>query len=1175
MTASSKSLATSLGPLKSSGYQSIAGNSYEIHAVSASGAGADVHALSTKLQKRMLLYENLVYTLFVDSTRIFASLDRYFGKVVTSVRVANLGVTTLPIRAIISAAGSSGGPHREAADPVTVQPGEVSPYQTIESFVGDRVSLQLLINSLGCYAWNSQPVQNSTMTFVVYGHPQRVFHNRSIDFAAHGRCIVRVLPDDIAPSDLSANPKLRFITGGLGVPTVKQAVIQNGQLSAGSSPLAPEPHGYSTVKEGSYAFGGKHLTVSKGGIYTIFETGAHRKNFSMETDAKYFATTAVQLKFIDALLAQGSDLRCSFPSTGAVTPVLSSALLQSSPRTKIQLYEDHACQLQAWRLGSPMWPVTSLGTAPATEHALVSCPPHCPQAHIAAAAIALVSPPEPHAATLLLVNNSGTVMLSTVSDAKVNSTPNVGYSRIRVVNLMSDSVTASIQPQHSNIAAGPQAFTAAKFGEASDFVEVEAVESVVTATAESTPLRGHAAALSCPANVAQGFVYTLLVLKGAHGALRCVMVTEYNFYATASLRTVHAWPTGAADPCHLRVTVSEQQTKPDVVNKPSTNPIRFGHADAYSSLVVYDRTHGQSYVLELVPGNAGNKSSPKSPQLTITVKPSEFWTVIFVPTSSGGGPEGALWAVQDQVHVPSLAKSGPEWLRWRSPGHAGLRWLNADAVRSWAGEDCQVGETGLAPCDSVQKQIKFQQASAYSKFDAGPHAFRAMSTQQVPSRLDTQFMNRDGLYSAIVIQDASNQSLGQLLLLADNVGTRPPFYTLIKIWEIVVGVSSVIGLIIFIQAVRYGVAYRMENIQRQAEQAARNESRPFLYRQERLSGGDGVVTEELEGVPPIGIQGTHSAQPVARDVAVVRPAVGGFGMGVSEELIVLRLNRKADGSAGPAEAAGVRAGERIVAVGGRRLATKRELLAELGGVSVGETLYFTVVSGTHARSQWSELPKKKLWGSASAPPPMSRDSGSSAAPPMPRDSVTEDLEVEVEAQAAAPVAAASAPEEATLPRAGTGAATQAALSDSDSRAAAVAAREEPADMAAGRGGQEPAGRARREGGEEQALELPSEPSGETGGHAQTRARADSGSSRIQLSPRSRSDSASSRPGSMGVRLGAPEPLPFRPAEARPDAAEPTAGDGAAPALPQRPPSTDSAPPMPKDSLTRSELPADI
>ena len=80
MTASSKSLATSLGPLKSSGYQSIAGNSYEIHAVSASGAGADVHALSTKLQKRMLLYENLVYTLFVDSTRIFASLDRYLAR---------------------------------------------------------------------------------------------------------------------------------------------------------------------------------------------------------------------------------------------------------------------------------------------------------------------------------------------------------------------------------------------------------------------------------------------------------------------------------------------------------------------------------------------------------------------------------------------------------------------------------------------------------------------------------------------------------------------------------------------------------------------------------------------------------------------------------------------------------------------------------------------------------------------------------------------------------------------------------------------------------------------------------------------------------------------------------------------------------------------------------------
>ena len=90
----------------------------------------------------------------------------------------------------------------------------------------------------------------------------------------------------------------------------------------------------------------------------------------------------------------------------------------------------------------------------------------------------------------------------------------------------------------------------------------------------------------------------------------------------------------------------------------------------------------------------------------------------------------------------------------------------------------------------------------------------------------------------------------------------------------------------------------------------------------------------------------------------------GFGIGVSEDNFVTSLANEPDGSVGPAEEAGVRIGDRIVAVRGVRVETKAELLNNLRVAK--QEAEFVFERGLHSKGTATKLKVKKRFAAASA-----------------------------------------------------------------------------------------------------------------------------------------------------------------------------------------------------------------
>lgn len=102
--------------------------------------------------------------------------------------------------------------------------------------------------------------------------------------------------------------------------------------------------------------------------------------------------------------------------------------------------------------------------------------------------------------------------------------------------------------------------------------------------------------------------------------------------------------------------------------------------------------------------------------------------------------------------------------------------------------------------------------------------------------------------------------------------------------------------------------------------------------------GDGAVSPGPHGVDTSGSmiglaaapsQGATPAATIALRRVRLRKSASGFGLNVSASATVLSFNAEPDGSEGPAAAAGVQKGERIVEVNGVSVADKTGLLAEL------------------------------------------------------------------------------------------------------------------------------------------------------------------------------------------------------------------------------------------------------
>jgi hypothetical protein len=567
---------------------------------------------------------------------------------------------------------------------VTVATGKVSDYVTVESFVGHDIQIIVRFNGSGCY-YRSLKAENTSLTLVVWGSVKDP-----------GPCMVKQFSDAGSPPSTSRS-KLRTIRAGRGKPT-----LVGDKLDA---------QGYAHVAAGKYtipsgSLKGTNVTLADGGVYTLFDdTNTGTNSTQLVIDAKYPASEVV-VKFVNTVLRAGADLRFAQLSQFGGIPALSSGYLGGSSARAVKMFDGDNLVLQAWPAGSAP-KLVSLQTTPDESRVLTSCPPYCPLISIAGSSVSKLP-----RVSVVLTNSSSGLSLALVDDQSAEQVPNIGYSRIRILNIAAQSLSGTLDP-------GQQAIAAASFGAVSPFLEIQAGKHLLSLSSSGGPdrsvsRRGHSAAGNCSyqVNATQGVVYTLLVADARGDKCDVRPMVEANFDSNAFIRAVNAWPYA----WQYSLSVKVSGSVPDRVNQPSTVAIGYGESSGYSPVKAYKHTTGAKYSVAIKPRLSANHSSGPIGATEVTLQPGEYWTCIFVAKSGASDPH--VWAIQDNVE-PSGHPAQTEH------DHAGLRWLNAiDDPREWSGEE----RTRFRGFEKLAQVEKFQSAAPYFPVADGRHDLLALYT---------------------------------------------------------------------------------------------------------------------------------------------------------------------------------------------------------------------------------------------------------------------------------------------------------------------------------------------------------------------------------------------------------------------------------------------------------------